>query len=81
MRKEQLLTDLTDEQCEKVVGGVGIGATPETSAGVNGWFGGPNRSGIERGLNHAGFTPQGADNILMSGSDNMGTIVPGDKDG
>ena len=41
MKKEQLLTDLTDEQCEKVVGGVGRGdAGP--GAGVRGWqVGGP----------------------------------------
>ncbi len=37
MKNEQLLMDLTDEQCEKVVGGVGAGAKP--GAGAKGWFG------------------------------------------
>lgn len=32
MKQEQLLTDLTDEQCEKVVGGVG-----RDNKGKNGW--------------------------------------------
>jgi hypothetical protein len=42
MKKKQLLTDLTDEQCEKVVGGVGAGTTGGNSAGVRGWqVGGP----------------------------------------
>ena len=38
MKNKQLLTDLTDEQCEKVVGGVGrdIGR-PGAGAGTNAW--------------------------------------------
>ena len=39
MKNGQLLMDLTDEQCEKVVGGVGIGNSPPESAGFIGWFG------------------------------------------
>ena len=46
MKNEQLLTDLTDEQCEKVVGGVGRlfgegGPGGPAGAGEAGWFGGP----------------------------------------
>ena len=38
MKKKQLLTDLTDEQCEKVVGGSGrdLGG-PGAGAGTNAW--------------------------------------------
>ncbi len=43
MKNEQLLIDLSDEQCEKVVGGVGAGPFP--GAGSAGWFGGPPGSG------------------------------------
>ena len=46
MKNEQLLMDLTDEQCEKVVGGVGRaggGQGGGAGAGTAGWFGnGPN---------------------------------------
>ena len=35
--REVLLTDLSDEQCEKVVGGVGAGGFP--GAGAAGWNG------------------------------------------
>ncbi len=51
MKKEQLLTDLSDEQCEKVVGGVGAGDDP-AGAGTQGWFGrgsfpgDPNNTGL-----------------------------------
>jgi len=61
MKKEQLLTDLSDEQCEKVVGGVGIGnlSGAGSSAGVQGWFG--NGAGppdpTDNGLFGAGFMP------------------------
>ncbi len=46
MKNEQLLMDLTDEQCEKVVGGVGRlfgegGPGGGAGAGEAGWFGGP----------------------------------------
>jgi len=38
MKKKQLLIDLTDEQCEKVVGGAGrdLGG-PGAGAGTNAW--------------------------------------------
>ncbi len=57
MKNEQLLMDLTDEQCEKVVGGVGRGeeSGANTSAGFVGWFGGPPGSG--HGLFNAGHSP------------------------
>ena len=35
MKNEKLFVDLSDEQAEKVVGGVGFGPGP--GAGVNGW--------------------------------------------
>ena len=55
MKKKQLLTELTDEQCEKVVGGVGVG--PKPGAGINGWFGG-SPPGNDTGLaGSAGFMP------------------------
>ncbi len=46
MKNEQLLMDLTDEQCEKVVGGVGRlfgegGPGGPAGTGEAGWFGGP----------------------------------------
>jgi hypothetical protein len=42
MKNEQLLIDLSDEQCEKVVGGVGRGTSGGNSAGFFGWqVGGP----------------------------------------
>ena len=36
--KKQLLTALTDDQCEKLVGGVGFGVDI-AGAGTQGWFG------------------------------------------
>ena len=43
MKREQLFTDLSDEQSEKVVGGVGARVEgvghPVAGAGVNGWGG------------------------------------------
>ena len=56
MTNEKLFVDLNDDQAEKVVGGVGQGTTPGSSAGFNGWGaeGSPSEGG---GLFHAGFTP------------------------
>ena len=56
MKKDQLWTELSDEQCQKVVGGVGRGETPGTSAGFNGWGAAPNPS-AGHGLFSAGFVP------------------------
>ena len=61
MKKEQLFTDLNDEQAEKVVGGVGRifadGPGGPAGAGEAGWFGGAPGSG--HGLLSAGqgFSP------------------------
>ena len=45
MNHKQLWTDLSDEQCQKVVGGVGFGEPP--GAGVNGWNGNGNDAGLK----------------------------------
>ncbi len=71
MKKGQLFTELNDQQAEKVVGGVGIGADPGDSAGVNGW-GAPPGSG--HGLFNAGFK---AGHSITAGPNNI--IVPGPK--
>jgi len=75
MKKKQLLTDLTDEQCEKVVGGVGRGSTPGSSAGFFGWGTSPNQSAGTNGLFRAGFTPGDA-----NPNSAVPVIVPGPKD-
>ena len=67
MKKQQLWIDLSDEQSEKLVGGVGIGASPGSSAGVQGWFGDGGH-----GLFGAGKTPG---NLLAGNSDNN-IIIP-----
>ena len=74
MKKEQLLTDLNDEQCEKVVGGVGIGATPGSSAGVAGWFGngGPPEDDSDNGLFGAGKWP----GSMTAGKSGNNIIIP-----
>jgi hypothetical protein len=79
MKKKQLLTDLTDEQCEKVVGGVGI-LDPDrfagAGAGTQGWFGNgsPPPDGSNNGLDGAGFTPG---NTISAGPNTI--MVPGRK--
>jgi hypothetical protein len=71
MKQEQLLTDLTDEQCEKVVGGVGIGPNPGGSAGFNGWgAGGSVTEG--HALFHAGKAP----GSMMAGKSGNNIIIP-----
>ena len=78
MKKKQLLTDLTDEQCEKVVGGVGVHGPNfgMAGAGSQGWFG--NGSGppdpTDNGLTRAGFTPG---NTILAGPNTV--TVPGAK--
>ena len=56
MKKDQLWTDLSDEQCQKVVGGAGRGDTPQSSAGFNGW-GADGTPSAGHGLFSAGFKP------------------------
>ena len=74
MRKEKLLTELTDEQCEKVVGGVGIGATPGSSAGFAGWFGNgaPPPGPEDNGLFGAGKVP----GSMTAGKSGNNIIIP-----
>jgi hypothetical protein len=79
MKEEQLLLDLTDEQCEKVVGGVGVQGDrfAGAGAGTQGWFGntsGPPSNPDNHGLAGAGFTPGN----IMSAGPNM-IMVPGRK--
>jgi hypothetical protein len=57
MKKEQLFTELSDEQAEKVVGGVGVqggGQGGGAGAGTNGW-GAAGTVSEGGGLCHAGF--------------------------
>ena len=56
MKNKQLWSDLSNDECRNVVGGVGIGDTPGESAGVNGWGAPPNPS-AGHGLFSAGFIP------------------------
>ena len=78
MKEEQLLMDLTDEQCEKVVGGVGITGDrfAGAGAGTQGWFGngGPPPGPDTKGLFGAGFTPG---NMIAAGPNMI--MVPGAK--
>ena len=80
MKEEQLLMDLTDEQCEKVVGGVGIKGGPNdggAGAGTRAWFGngmGP-QDPSDNGLTRAGFIAPGGE--IMAGPNTIG--VPGPK--
>ena len=75
-----LWNELSDEQSEKLVGGVGIGPTPGESAGVQGWFGtGDGPQGPEdNGLTKAGFTGAGTD-IFDAGASGNTIIAPGVK--
>jgi hypothetical protein len=81
MKKEQLLTDLSDAQCEKVVGGVGRlggGLGFGAGAGTRGWVGnGALPPGLDaHGLAGAGFTAGD-----MNQNSAVGVMVPGPKDG
>ncbi len=77
MKKEQLFTQLSDEQAEKVIGGVGI-LGPNfagAGAGTQGWFGngGGPPDPTDNGLTRAGFTPgttmeAGPNTIMVPGS-------------
>lgn len=75
MKKQQLWIDLSDEQAEKVVGGVGVGDVP--GAGINGWFGGTppgNGAGL---AGSAGFSPPGEQ--MSPGESGLTVTVPGSK--
>jgi len=74
MKKKQLWIDLSDKQAEKVVGGVGIGASPGSSAGFAGWFGngGPPMDDSDNGLFRAGKTPGN----LGAGNSGNNIIIP-----
>lgn len=54
-------TDLSDEQAEKVIGGVGVvkEGSYTFGEGFYGWFGGPNHMdpADHKGLINAGFSP------------------------
>ena len=78
MKNGQLLMDLTDEQCEKVVGGVGriVVGGPMPGAGLNGW-GAPGTPSAGHGLINAGFSPPGVP--MMAGSSGIHVGTPGDK--
>ena len=67
MKKKELFTDLSDEQTEKVVGGVGSGPAP--GAGANGWGGTTlfNPSGnLNAGLQPRGFKPTNNANAAVN---------------
>ena len=71
--KKDLWVELSDEQSEKVVGGVGSGNPP--GAGINGWFGGPSAG--TNGLINAGFSAPGS--AGSPGQSGITVTVPGDK--
>ena len=73
MNKKQLWIDLSDEQAEKVVGGVGAGPGP--GAGINGWFGGPSAG--TNGLINAGFNAPGVK--TLRGNSGIAVTSPGPK--
>jgi len=69
MKKKQLLIDLSDEQCEKVVGGVGRGTTGGNSAGFAGWGIGGHGLSTAPGQN---FSPTRVDH----GANNTSVVHP-----
>ena len=79
--KNALWNDLTDEQSEKLVGGVGVCTDHDSdcgaggSAGVQGWFGNggpPANNPANHGLFGAGFAPG---SMIAGGSGNK-IIIP-----
>ena len=73
--KNELFTDLNDDLAEKVIGGLGRGSSPPSSAGFFGWGNpNPNQSGHDTGLFRAGFEP-GASNPNSA----VDVQVPGSK--
>jgi hypothetical protein len=73
MKNKQLWMDLSNEECRKVVGGVGIGDTPGTAAGFNGWGAPPNPS-AGHGLLGAGFE---AGDSMIAGESGNTIQIPG----
>ena len=71
MKKQKLFTALTDEQSEKVVGGVGRGPAP--GAGVNGW-GADETPSAGHGLFGAGFL-----GFVPNPNSAVEVFVPGEK--
>ena len=78
MKKKELFKDLSDEQAEKVVGGVGrvFPGGPTPGAGINGW-GAPGTPSAGGGLISAGFTPPGV--LKSPGASGIMVRVPGGK--
>ena len=75
-KKTSLWNELTDEQSEKLVGGVGAGeAAP--GAGANGW-GADGQPSAGHGLISAGFSPPG-DQMVDVGASDVNVTTPGDK--
>ena len=66
--------ELSDQQCEMVVGGVGVGPTP--GKGINGW-GAAGTPSAGHGLINAGFSPPGQQ--MSPGQSGLNVTVPGDK--
>jgi hypothetical protein len=73
--KPELFTDLNDDQAEKVIGGVGQGSSPGSSAGFFGWGTSPNQSAGANGLFRAGFTPGD-----FNPNSAVTVVVPGPRD-
>jgi len=65
--------ELTDEQSENVIGGVGAGTPP--GYGTAGWFGGPSEG--EHGLSQAGYTAPGEQ--FIAGESGQQITTPGEK--
>ena len=76
MKKEQLFTQLSDEQAEKVVGGVGVGVGGG-STGFFGWGTNPMNADGDQGLILAGFGAPGVSKMV--GKNNLTVSVPGPK--
>ena len=76
MTNEKLFVDLSDDQAEKVVGGVGVGVGGG-STGFFGWGTSPNQSAGPNGLINAGFKPPGVTKTV--GHNDITVSSPGPK--
>ena len=72
--KKELWDELSDEQSEKVVGGVGAGTSGGNSAGFDGWNGNGNRADGDQGLFGAGqgFGPT----VVTHGANDTSVVHP-----